>query len=555
MKFDNRIAKTLGLRENTDVPLSPNAMIMNEIDRDIYHDCVDRYEAMSENLEAGLKEYAPFDYLSEDIFNSLFKYNAKLHEEEDMRAFSKFNHKLMGEMMESEEYEKLRKSTKFDLMGSAIGTEVMQQSAMEKIMHFKEQLQKQRQTGQPMDGADAGELIEQMNQAKGTQNAIDDLIGSVPGGVQGMTPQQASQLAALQHQLQQEEELIEDNIKGQQQLQEGMDEAMEQGSKKANDMVTEVRDIVSAWGLESGQSNRRISLDKRRKSIERVRRSSRLKELTDLIGRFKTLALKEKKQKVKDGHSIKSVTVGDKLESLIPSEWAQLAHPTLKKNFMKRFNEKQLLQYQKEDTRSKGRGPCVFCHDKSWSMEDDSKDDWATALGLATLEVAQKERRDFAYVPYNGGVMTDKVKDIRHGELDPDDIMDIAELSPYGGTDFEAPLRKALEFLESSSYKKGDILFVTDGECGVREEFLKEFNQKKLEKKFFVHTVLINIGGGASDGTVKLFSDHITTISSVADLDEAKAADIFKISASVEENLEAAEEAGLLPSDDTEDVV
>lgn len=530
---DNKVARVLGLKNQvSSEDLSPNSLILNEIDRDIFHDCVERYPAMQENLEAGLKEYAPFDHLSEDIFNSLFKFNAKLHDEEDVKAFSKFNHGIMEEMLESEDYEKLRKNTKFDAMSSSIGTEVLQNKAMEKIQYFKEQYKKQQQTGQPQDGADAGKLIDQMNAAKGTSDAISNLIGSVPGGVDGMSPKQAQQLAALQQQLKKQEKEIDANINGQEEFTDGMTEEIDNAAAAANEVVGEVRDIVQAWGLETGQSNRRISLEKRRKSIERVRRSKRLKDLTDLIGRFRAIATQTKKQKIKNGHSIKSVTVGNHVESIIPSEWAKLAHPVLQKDFIKRFHEKQLFQYYKEDTRTKGRGPVVLCHDKSWSMEENegAKDDWATALALATLEVAQKDKRNFAYIPYNGGVMDKMVKDIPAGELDPDDIMDIAELSPYGGTDFESPLRKAMEFLDSSSYKKGDIVFVTDGDCGVSDQFVKEFKALKEQKQFFVHSVVINIGhSGASRGTVDLFSDHVTTISSIADLDEANAAKIFNL--------------------------
>ncbi|WP_422661597.1 hypothetical protein ACK8P5_26100 (plasmid) [Paenibacillus sp. EC2-1] len=526
----NKVAKTLGLRDNVDVPLSPNALDLTEIDRDVYHDCVERYPAMKDNLEMGLNEYAPFDHLSEDIFNSLFKYNAKLRDEDEVKSYSQFNYQIMEEMLESDEYEKLRKNTRFDLMSSAIGTEVLQQKSLDKITHFKEQLAKQRKTGQPQDGADAGELIEQMNRAKQMSGSIDDFVGGIPGGVDGMTPDQAKELANMQRQLRDMESDIDKNLLGQKQFVGEMTDAIDDAASETATIVGDVRNVVMQWGLESGQSGRRISLEKRRKAIERVRRSSRLKNLTDLIGRFKKLAMSKKKQKVKDGYSVHDVTTGDRLEDIIPSEWAKLSHPVMRKDFYKRFTEKQLLQYKKQDVKSRGRGPVVVCHDKSYSMSDHGKDDWATALTLATLEVAQKDGRNFAYIPYNSDVMLETVKDIPAGELDPDDILDIAELAVHGGTSFEEPLEKAVEFISSNQYSKGDILFITDGDAGVSDKFLQEFAKIKEDKKFFVHTVLINIGAsGASDGTVKRFSDHITTISSVADLDDANANNIFRM--------------------------
>lgn len=542
---DNKVAKYLGLKNEVNkAPLSDNALIMHEIDKDIFQDYVERYPIMQENMDAGLKEYAPFSHLSEDIFNSLFKYSAKLHDAEDVKAFSQFNHELMSEVLESEEYDNLRKNTKFDPMASAIGTELLQSKSMEKIQYFKEQLRIQNETGQAMPGADAGELINQLNNVGNIQNGIDDFISGIPGGKKGMTAKEAKKLANMQSQLKDAQKAIDKNTKGQDEFVKEMSDKIDEAVSEAQTIVGDVRNVVDQWGLDGGVSGRRISLEQRRKAIERVRRSPRLKNLTDLIGRFKKIASSKKKQTVKNGHSIASVTTGDRIEDIIPSEWSKLNHPILKKDFYKRFSEKQLLQYVKNDIKSRGRGPVCVLHDKSSSMNGDGKDDWSTALALAMLEVAQKDKRNYAYIPYNGMVMHQMVKDIPAGELDPDDIMDIAELSPTGGTNFEYPLKLAMEFIEKSSYKKADILFITDGDASISDDFLKRFKTLKEDKKFFVHTVLINIGyGGASRATVETFSDHITTISNVADLDEANASAIFKMTESSSDITDAADAA------------
>ncbi len=304
---------------------------------------------------------------------------------------------------------------------------------------------------------------------------------------------------------------------------------MKNGASLASTVVEEVREVVNAWGLESGTSTRRISLDQRKKAIERVRRSPRLRELTDLIGRMKALAAQTKKKKLENGFEIEDIELGNKIESVIPSERMKLANPAMKKDFMVRYNERKLMQYKKTEYKSIGRGPVVVCHDKSGSMGG-QRDDWATALTLAMLEVAQKEKRNFAYIPYESHVIGNMVKNIPAGELDPDDIMDIAELPAQGGTDFMSPLNEALRCIDSDNYNKGDIVFITDGDCGVTNEWLDYFLKKKQEQEFYVNTVLIDAGGfgGVSDGTIKRFSDHITLISDVAQLGEDTKS-IFKI--------------------------
>lgn len=526
----NDVKDILGLKELKKGEYEANSIRMNEIDKDIYHDMVEQYDAMNENLDAGLKQYAPFEHLSEDIYNSLFKYKAKMNDEEDMKSFCRFNHGMMEEIMKSETYDDLRKSTQFDAMGSAIGTEVLQDEAMQKIKHYKEQLVA-KQKGQAHDekAAAAGDLIDKLNQQGNIQGKMDGIMDGVGGDEDALSKKQTNQLAKLQEQMNAIQDEIDANFDGQREMNQGMNQTLKDGSKKALDTVEEVRDIVNAWGLEAGTHGRRISIDQRRTAIERVRRSSRLKNLTDIIGRMKKLAMEKKKVKMPDGHSIETVEQGNKLESLLPSEMMKLSSPALKKDFMMRYHQKQLLQYKKNDTKTIGRGPIVFCHDKSGSMQGDN-DDWATALALAMLEVAQKEKRNFAYIPYESRVMGNMVKNINAGELDPNDIMDIAELSVSGGTNFMAPLDEAVRCLTGDRYKKGDIVFVTDGDCGITDIWLEKFLKVKAEKQFFVNTILINTGGyGASKGTISKFSDNITTISDLTQLDDGSTKEIFRM--------------------------
>lgn len=526
----NDVKDVLGLKELRTGEYEDNAIKMNEIDKDIYHDMVEQYEAMNENLDAGLKEYAPFEHLSEDIYNSLFKYKAKMNDEEDMKSFCRFNHGIMDEIMESESYDTLRKATQFDMMGSAIGTEVLQEEAMKKITHYKQQLtaKKNGQSHDPNDAA-AGELIENLNKQGKIQGQMDSMMDGVGGDATALSKKHTKKMAELQEQLNDLQDEVDANMDGQRQMNQGMNQSLDKGSKKALETVNEIREIVDAWGLEAGTHGRRISLEERKSAIERVRRSPRLRELTDIIGRMKQLAMEKKKVKLPDGHSIETVELGNKLESVIPSDLMKLASSTTKKDFMLRYHQKQLLQYKKNDTKTIGRGPIVFCHDKSGSMQG-TNDDWATALALAMLEVAQKEKRNFAYIPYESQVVGNMVKNIAAGELDPNDIMDIAELSPDGGTNFMAPLDEAVKCLMGDKYKKGDIVFVTDGDCGVSDKWLAEFKKVKAEKQFFVNTVLINTGGhGASKGTISKFSDNITTISNLAQLDDGSTREIFRM--------------------------
>ncbi len=102
-------------------------------------------------------------------------------------------------------------------------------------------------------------------------------------------------------------------------------------------------------------------------------------------------------------------------------------------------------------------------------------------------------------------------------------VTDLGEYFPGAGTDFQKPLDAALECLKKSKYKKGDVVFITDGECQVTPEWAEKFRDDKEKLGFSLYSILIDVGP-SSLGTLKEFSDRITTIKQLTG-DEAK--DIF----------------------------
>ena len=82
---------------------------------------------------------------------------------------------------------------------------------------------------------------------------------------------------------------------------------------------------------------------------------------------------------------------------------------------------------------------------------------------------------------------------------------------PGGGTDFQKPLSAALDCLRRASAHRGDIVFITDGECRVDPEWLRDFKREKDKLGFSLFSVLIDVGP-SSLGALKDFSDHITSV-------------------------------------------
>lgn len=64
-----------------------------------------------------------------------------------------------------------------------------------------------------------------------------------------------------------------------------------------------------------------------------------------------------------------------------------------------------------------------------------------------------------------------------------------------------------------------DILFVTDGDCGISDDFKYKFRQIKEEKEFACKGILVDMGSWRiSDSTLKEFCDDVVKVSNVADL-------------------------------------
>ena len=75
----------------------------------------------------------------------------------------------------------------------------------------------------------------------------------------------------------------------------------------------------------------------------------------------------------------------------------------------------------------------------------------------------------------------------------------VAEFFFNGGTDFEAPISRAVEVLESQFREdgatKGDIVMITDGESAVSAEWLQNFVNSKRQLDFKLFGVLIGTYG------------------------------------------------------------
>ena len=70
-------------------------------------------------------------------------------------------------------------------------------------------------------------------------------------------------------------------------------------------------------------------------------------------------------------------------------------------------------------------------------------------------------------------------------------------------TSFTAPLMKSAEVIERRRFQQADIIFVTDGEAHVNDEYLHYWNQLKKEKGFSVLSLLLGTESTLSTGVFR----------------------------------------------------
>ena len=502
---------------------SYNALEHYDVDIDIYNDIVDQSPVMQQTLEEGEELLPTFKYLHQDIFLSLYKYKARVLPEVDMHISTRMNRGIISNLINTPEYISLRHTCRMDQFNAALGTEIIGREAIDILREAIEKLKDLEQKKDAMDRLmEEEEKIDELIEDIGD---IDELIEDAKRAGNGSLAAQLEQerqakeqsvatLKAMANKIAEDcDELIEDD-----ELVSEVSTTMGSTLTETGKQVQDVSELCEAWGLGTGE-NCQVAFQNKKDAIERIRRSSKLHKLTDLVGKFKESAIVEQKKKAKHGAvEIKGVTTGDKIQDTLPSDRMNLCNDITKGDFYRRMSEHGLLQYSKESNKQKNKGPIIVCVDTSGSMQGD-EEIWSKALTVGILEVAQMQKRDFACIIYSSHA--DKPIVIKKDEIAPQKIIDCAERFHNGGTSFEAPLNEALELIKDSTFKNADIVFITDGDCYVSDNFSRKFKQIKEDKDFRTLGVLVNMGcGHVSDSSLKEFCDNITLVSDIADLND-----------------------------------
>jgi uncharacterized protein with von Willebrand factor type A (vWA) domain len=460
-----------------------------------------------------------FGPLLQDIFCLLFKNNIQYHTDSEVLPSALLNRKFLDAIHHGNQYDFLRDQTLLNEAHAGLSTLILGERLLalvreEKFLHRRDlrdlwDIQKQEEVvGQKIEEYDNADTIPEDQLSEEGKKALQKAKEKMAGEVQGAEALLRHKTAQLKADLKQ--------IEGQ------ATNRMQAEAIKVAQELEEATEEAETWGNTIGTGEKSPPGQK----LELGRRlagNEKLKKLARMVGRMKFYAQAlRKKVFERSNEELLEVEQGDALHRLLPHELLSLHHPLLRKDFYRRFLDQELIQYSLGGVEEKGKGPMIVCLDGSSSMSGD-KEIWSKAVTLTLLEIARKQRRLFRSICFSSAETPLQVLDMNprdRYEVETKTIMDLAEYFPGGGTDFQKPLDAALECLRESRFKKGDIIFITDGECQVDPQWAEQFRQEKEKLGFSLFSILIDMGP-ASLGTLKEFSDRISTIKQLTG-DEAK---------------------------------
>lgn len=297
-----------------------------------------------------------------------------------------------------------------------------------------------------------------------------------------------------------------------------------QACERASHAVDELRETMEGLadvGLMPGTGTATggaLSAKTVRALAARLRSDPRLRQIALLAGRFKRIAASKRRQKYRHGaDEISDIEVGADLGRLLPVELVKLADPRLRPALMRNLVERSALQYQLIGNAPLGKGPLVVLVDKSGSM-DGPRDVWATALALALLDQAQRERRVFALLGFDARVKFEAV--VKPGDPLPDGGLFV---SCAGGTEIAVAVARGLELIGSNQgqLKKADLVLVTDG----GSDTAPAPALRDLARKLGVTSLGLVIGGERE--WLAPWCDEIQVIQDLGNIDDASAHKLF----------------------------
>ena len=468
--------------------------------------------ALAAALESGGTLVPHFRDLLEDVFCSVFKLNPRLRSAAQVAPAAAFNRTLLDTLHTHAVLEVLRGETQLDEVQSGLATLLLGERLIE--------LLRQEDLMPRGDLLDLWDVTHEEEKLRARGEEVKDLEDA---GAPIEKQEDAAHAARVaEAKLRQKSQRVAERLA---EMPARAKTALPKAAAEIASQISQTTEQVKGWGTGLGSDGRQ-SPAQQLELGRRLVRNPKLQQLAAVVGRMRAMAMAlRKKDFERRSEEVHAIEWTGAVEHLLPPELVSLRHPTLRRDFQRRLIEGRLLGYHLRGLDERGRGPLIVCLDGSGSMSGD-KEIWAKAVALTLLEIARRQRRLFRFIGFSSADTPLYTLDLNprdHHRVHTERAFDLAEYFPGGGTDFEAPLKAAVDGLAETRYRRGDIVLITDGECQVSPEWLDWYRREKARLRFALFSVLIDVGPSAME-TVQALSDRVTSVSR---LNDAAVKDLF----------------------------
>lgn len=469
------------------IKIVKNVTLTDKSDIRIFNTLLNNNDKLSKTNKTGNEVYPIFNELHQDLFNIFYKYKPILNDSENIERDYILNEEIIKSIMSLDKYKEIRNITKFDDMATSIGMEYVG----EEVFNLIEKLNKEHE--------------ELLTEIKSNNEALLDLESK---DTSNLSQEEIDTLHIKYN----------DAVKLFNEQKEKLSEVISKENKftinqildKTIKHLKDVDNIITNWGLGNSTEFQNMGYQEKIKLLDKLR-SPRITAITNLLGRFKQLAIQSQKQKIKKGfNEVDDVVLGSDITKVLMIDLSKIMHPILKKLFFKSYLENGLLIYKYSTKEKKQRGPIIICIDNSGSMSG-QPEIWSKTVGLAILEIARIQKRSCFIIHFDS---QDKsylpvYEFKKNTSFNLPLALEMCSYFSCGGTDFQEPLELSQDKItQDGDFEKADIVFITDGEAPVSDSWLKNFLLWKKEKKVNIYSVLIDLSYNTTS-SLKLFSDTI----------------------------------------------
>ena len=447
-----QMSKKKSLLDGLGMGEEKNNVAQDTFDKLIYEDIQKESSPLKEQVSRGAKILGTFPELAQDVFASLYKNEPRLTKQ--VPYGTELNRKQVETFMDSDQYPRLRDYTTLDDYSAALASITVLTEVATRL-----------------------EEDEEMRKAAEEQNKQN----------QNKEPQTPEERQQQQQQAKQRANQLSSKIR----------RAVNAGMAKATKEAEENSDAMAAmgWGDEASEF-KKVPFQDKQVLMERFQM---VKQVAKYIGRMRNLAMLSRSEKIKSTQvELCGVTFGDNVAKALPQELASLIHPVLKFDFYRKLAEKQLLQYELKRNEKRGKGHVICLLDDSGSMYNGDINLQAKGALFGLMECARLDKRNFAANIF-ASTGDEYKREYKEGKISPADAMDLLSVSFGGGTDYDGPMRWALEMSSKAEYKNADIIIITDGQCKLGDAVKKQVLKAKKDIGLKVHAIMIDCCGCTND--------------------------------------------------------